>query len=104
MDRYQKVRATERSKDAFAHILNRAKTLQEDAEKKKRLATGECVVCFYSSRIGGSAITESSCQNCKKEMIFGSTCIDKLCSECAGKENLCKYCGADIDLKIRRSW
>jgi hypothetical protein len=104
MNRSQKVNATERSKDILGHILERAKTLQTDTEKQERLKQQECVVCYYSQKVGGSAMTNSSCKNCEKEMLFASTYTDELCIECAIGESLCKHCGADIELKIRRNW
>ncbi len=83
--------------------LENFKKAIEDTDKEKRLTKCECVVCFYAtSRIGGCAMTSAECANCKKDMMFGSTCVDLLCKECAKKLKLCCFCGSDIEYKNRR--
>ena len=72
-----------------------------DLEKIKRIAEQECVLCYYNSKIGGAAMTNSDCGLCEKAMMFGSTNVDKLCADCAKNHDLCKHCGADINLKKR---
>lgn len=72
-----------------------------DSDKAKRLEKQECQCCFYDSRIGGAAMTDSTCGLCEKTTHFGSTAVDKLCKECAKKHDLCKHCGADINYNKR---
>lgn len=72
-----------------------------DPDKNKRILEQECILCYYDSRIGGAAMTDSNCLLCEKIMHFGSTCVDNLCQPCAEKHKLCKHCGADINYKKR---
>ena len=76
----------------------------ENFKKKKHGVNGECKYCSYikTTRIGGSAMTESECGLCEKMMVFSSTVVDRLCRDCAERNLLCKHCGGDIDMKIRR--
>lgn len=74
----------------------------EDPKRKQRLQAQECVVCFGGSRIGGSAVTFRQCAHCDERLNSGNTNCDVLCIDCAKKAQLCKHCGADIDLKNRR--
>lgn len=82
--------------------IERAKLLIDDPKKVERNKKQECVVCFYLPRFGGASMTTTECAICSKEMSFGSTAVDIICYDCANKNNLCKCCGADIDLKNRR--
>lgn len=84
------------------HYLEHCKEVVEDSKQSERLDEQECVVCFYSSRVGGSAITYHMCERCGKEMSFSNTCVDILCEECASEMGVCKHCGADMEMKIRR--
>lgn len=82
--------------------LEYIKRYLEDPEKKERIKEQECVCCYYSSKIGGAAMTQTQCGLCEKEMYFGSTCVDALCQECAKNNKLCKHCGADMEYKTRK--
>ena len=84
-------------------LLDKITQCIEDPRKEERLAKQECVICFYFiNKIGGAAITHSNCINCNSEMVFGSTCVDYLCLECAKSMRLCIRCASDINLKNRR--
>jgi hypothetical protein len=83
-------------------IVERAKKITEDPDRKQRLEVSECVMCHTSGRVGGSMSTTVLCAFCDKELHFGSTCVDVCCLDCAKQYNLCKHCGSDIDLKQRR--
>ena len=72
-----------------------------DADKTQRLSEQECIVCFYNTKIGGAAMTDSPCGLCEVTMHFGSTNVDRLCTNCSINHRLCKHCGADIELKGR---
>lgn len=84
--------------------LEFADQLTNDPYKKKRLEKSECLICYYQpyGKIGGSAITHSKCECCDKDLIFGSTCVGVLCSDCAKKHKVCKHCGANLDLSTKR--
>ncbi len=82
--------------------LNRTIDAANDTSKQKRIDAQECQRCFYVGKMGGCAMTSSPCGLCEKDMMFGSTCVDRLCIECAVEHRLCKHCGGDIDMKQRR--
>ena len=42
-------------------------------------------------------MTTKPCANCGQEMLFPSSDTDVLCGECAGKLNVCKHCGQEMD-------
>lgn len=92
-----------RAKHQITSIIKRAENLKTDPEKQKRLEMNLCLCCYYvnNTRIGGAAITHRPCGLCERDMSFGSTATDVVCSDCAEANNLCKQCGADIELKNR---
>lgn len=96
------VYATERAKRNVNLILARAQEVKTDPKKGERVAANECIGCFYSSRIGGSAMTDRPCMSCGINQMYGSTYTDVLCLACAKNHGLCKHCGGDIDMKVRR--
>lgn len=81
----------------------RARLFLDDAEKEKREKEQLCVFCYYvASWIGGAAMTEANCGICQKISMYGSTCVDKVCKDCADNHKLCVHCGADREHKKRR--
>jgi len=96
------VMATERSKAKVNSIIELANTIQKDERKKERIKRHECKGCFYTSRIGGSAMTYRKCMSCGKNVLYSSTNTDVLCLECAATGGLCKHCGGDIEMRVRR--
>jgi hypothetical protein len=97
----------ERNTDTAVHygegsVLHALEFLR-DPRKKERKAACNCRFCYYlrGTRIGGAAMTTQPCGICSKDVMYGSTCTDKLCKECADEYKLCRYCGGDIDM-IRR--
>lgn len=73
-----------------------------DIYKELRVIAQECQRCYYITKVGGASMTTVLCGICEKEMMFGSTCTDTVCLDCAKKHRLCKHCGGDIDMKTRR--
>ena len=72
--------------ERYERILSLVK--DEDAEKRR--AKGECVFCYYlDGKIGGAAMTDANCAICDKITMYGSTCVDILCLDCAKKNRLC---------------
>lgn len=102
MDKSSLYRFTETSKRRLKETLEHSDNLRNDPDKKERIEAHECVVCFYGSRFGGAAMTEQDCMSCGEEQLYSSTATDVLCNKCAKDNNLCKHCGADIELKQRR--
>ena len=96
---------TERSRARYKAVLDLAEEMKTDTRKEDRLRKQECIACFYSSQIGGCAITNRDCMCCGENQIYGSTATDKLCLRCATEHNLCRHCGGDINMNTRRrSW
>lgn len=83
-----------------------AKSLQflSDGNKADRIRRGLCKTCFYFrlSRVGGAAMTSRPCGICGEEQHYGSTATDPLCLACANEWKLCKQCGGDSLMRIRR--
>lgn len=88
---------------AAVQHLNKLAMIVHDVRPVERREAQECRICFYDSKIGGAAMTNSNCKLCGVEMNFGSTNVDALCMQCAQSHKLCKHCGADVELKQRNS-
>lgn len=73
------------------------RNLRTDPTRDERLRMQQCKKCFYTTSFGGAAITVSKCDNCGKEMTFGSTNVDVFCMDCAIKLNACVHCGNDMN-------
>ncbi len=85
--------------------VRHALQMMTDPQKKERKTACKCVVCFYESgRIGGAAMTSQPCGICGEVQQFGSTATDPLCEKCAKEHALCKQCGSDVELRMRRGW
>jgi hypothetical protein len=99
------VSATRRAKRRNEQILQAARGLAEDHQKEARQASQLCTCCFYvvPVRIAGAALTTVPCGLCQTPCTFASTAVDRLCVECAKGHELCKRCGADIELREQRS-
>lgn len=83
--------------------LKLAEKLKSDGERKLRLEVQLCKACHYFSRIGGAAITHRECSACGEDQVYGSTATDALCLGCASKYDLCKQCGGDVEMQLRRA-
>jgi hypothetical protein len=90
------------TKGWMKEFLDLAHKRINDPHKQERIKQLNCVYCYYSGKWGGSRMTNVSCHICNDELMFGSTCVDRLCSACAFTYFLCKHCGADLELKNRR--
>jgi hypothetical protein len=111
MERYQPViepdelvrhilRITHRNKVSVAASLERARRLASDEDREKRLNVLLCPYCYYApATLHGAAMTYTNCRCCDGQIISGSTHTDEFCPACAKKHNMCKECGADLDLK-----
>jgi hypothetical protein len=102
MDVCHMVNATGMAKHHVEHILKLANAIQNDTCREERLKKHECIACFYGSHIGGASITEQPCGLCGKTEYYCSTSTDDICMECAKEHHLCKHCGGDLDMKVRR--
>lgn len=102
MSKATMVGATERAQQRIKAWLDLARSVETDARKSERLAQLECKACFYSSRMGGAAMTYRPCMSCGSNELYGSTNTDVLCTPCATAGDLCKHCGGDRELRARR--
>lgn len=102
MDQRSMAMATHLAKAQCESVINQAENIKGDRYKEARLKSQFCKACFYSSRIGGQAMTTRPCMSCGSPELYSSTATDKLCLACAQEGNLCKRCGGDIDLRERR--
>ena len=95
--------ATWRAGEGIKRTQKLSEQFTTDPERSERLEKQECMACFYCpSRIGGAAVTVGVCGLCDKEEVFGNTCVDVLCKDCANRHDLCIHCGGDIESKQRR--
>lgn len=94
--------ATEQAKAQVKRRLELAAELDKDSRKQERLLKNECKACFYSYRVGGSAMVTRPCMSCGTDQVYGSTATDVLCKECAKKHSLCRHCGGDLEMRVRR--
>lgn len=81
--------------------VEQAKKLVEDPQRAERLVACMCVCCFYIPRVGGAAMTSWDCGMCDFMGLHSSTAAPILCLPCAERRKLCRWCGADIDLRLR---
>lgn len=88
-----------RNKEYIEKLTAKLLRYYSDDNREGRRARGLCKCCAYvrTDKIGGAAITKCNCENCGCEMVFGSTCIDKLCNDCAVEIGHCKDCGQKLD-------
>lgn len=92
----------ERANSNAKELIQRALRYINDPDKQDRLSKQECIACYYSQRVGGASMTQCECGICSTEQMFGSTAVDVIFKDCAVKNQLCKHCGSDIELKNRR--
>lgn len=104
IDAVSVTRDTDTAKYIAEEGVKHALEFLADARKEKRQAACECKTCFYfrSGRIGGAAMTSANCGVCNKDMMFGSTNVDKICKGCGAKHQLCVRCGGDALMRPRR--
>lgn len=89
---------TERNSRSASSRCRPVDEYRGDNKRDARLAELECKFCFYlAGRIGGCAMTSANCGECQKDMMFGSTCVDYCCQDCAKAKGICKHCGAEMD-------
>lgn len=84
-------------------LLKRAKQIQEDLEKDKRISTNACVLCYYhpDGIIAMQAFHYANCACCDTEISSGSSHIDMICQPCAKEKDLCAECGANMDYGVK---
>jgi len=96
--------ATESSKRYYDATLAEAKKLTEDPDKNLRLIEQKCISCYYRGLVAGNAMTINNCNSCGVELKFSNTDVDRLCHTCAADHELCRKCGGDIKMRVRRKF
>lgn len=102
MNKVNMLRNTERSKDAVQHYIAIAEKITSDIERSTREKNQQCLSCYYIPRVSGSAVSSRPCMGCSVNIQHGSTSVPELCLDCAKKYELCRQCGGDIKLRVRR--
>lgn len=94
-----------RNREQMDILIARAMSYLMDSEKSKRLHAGLCSCCFYKgSGLAGQAFTEWNCRVCLKDQpSWPNTATPLACDKCSEKYKLCKTCGADLYLRVKRS-
>jgi len=66
---------------------------------------GYCKFCTFirPDPIGGAAITHVECGLCRTVVTSPTTAANILCHTCAETNELCRRCGADLDLANRNA-
>jgi ribosomal protein S27E len=95
--------ASSTAKRRVTYHLALAERIRSDSEKKDRIEACLCKACHYFSQLGGAAITNRECAGCGKDQTFGSTATDALCLDCANTHSLCKRCGGDREMRVKRN-
>lgn len=103
MKEWDVTKENENKKSWAEEYIEKAMDYLSDSGKKLRFERKYCKFCFYiASGIGGCAMTKSNCKCCGKEIMNGSTNVNRICNECSDEYNLCIKCGADLDYKSKR--
>jgi hypothetical protein len=100
IDAVSVMRATDFAKNYAQSTVEKGLLYLADPDKKTRL---ECPTCYYLlARIGGACMTTQPCGLCGTPQTYGSTATDALCETCARRDSLCKHCGGDLHMRVRR--
>lgn len=79
--------------------------LTTDLYREDRLASGQCRCCYYlkGDTVAGQAMTTWFCRLCGTRGLHANTNTPRLCEACSTTHELCRRCGADIDLRKHRT-
>ena len=107
-----KINAEKVSHETYFAINHAQETVEKalrflaDPDKVKRLEEVTCKRCYYiwTGRISGQAFTDVPCGICEMTVTYANTDTNKLCNDCAKKNELCAHCGADLHLRPRRKF
>ena len=94
--------ATRMSDSRVKYALELAENYAADPAHDKRIASQECLCCYYSISICGQGFTSYICRVCGEEKIHANTNVPKVCIECAKEQKLCHKCGADMNGNLYR--
>ena len=93
------------NREQMDFLIARAMSYLTDPERSKRREAGLCVYCFYrGSQMTGQAFTKWNCRACLQDQgMWPNTGTPMICNFCSDKHKLCKSCGADLFLRVKRS-
>jgi len=101
-------RSTKAGRDFVDSIIATAKAIATDSDHQHRMQKCLCKACHYrsmlSAGVAGAACTSRPCMRCGQNQHYASTATDVLCADCAKATDLCKKCGADMELRMRQTW
>lgn len=96
------VSATAKAHANVQEWINKAAVVRADMGRTNRLSDLQCKFCFYGSRWLGAGITTRDCTICGVESGYPTLDTDALCAPCAAANDLCKHCGGDRKMRVRR--
>lgn len=104
VDRYSYEWETGMAKAKEESMRARLAAFDADSDKPGRARKHECKCCFYlhSPRMAGQAFTKRQCGLCDEIVTHGNTNCPVVCDKCAALHGLCRNCGGDINMKVRR--
>ena len=96
---------TAMNREHIESTVRHVRDYEGDVHRERRLAARLCPWCFYFRRglLAGQAFTHWNCSACDKADCHSNTNHPYLCNDCSDKLGLCVTCGADIELKSRRT-
>ena len=101
--RYKYESATSDKKGYVKWLRELVQQIDNDTDKAGRISAAECPVCYYrKSKIGGARMTFRECAFCSGRISSGNTTIGIACVPCAKQHGICSFCGADLNLIMRR--
>jgi len=68
-----------------------------DPERKYSKEELCCKSCIPKIRIGGAAMTWSTCKICGKKILNESTAVNVVCEKCSIESRYCVICGNKIE-------
>lgn len=83
--------------------LNNYQMAIDDPDKGERIKDQRCQGCYYAGRLAlNSTIGRpAECAKCPDSFRSFHVTPDVLCLECAKRMQVCRQCGADLELKQR---
>lgn len=104
-DKHTMVTRTHVARSQVEAAVQRARDLDEDSDKTRRLARQFCKACHYFPRLAAQASAVQPCACCSAPQQYSSSATDALCPPCAKTHSLCKHCGGDLEMRTgRRNW
>lgn len=102
-DRYRYEWETGVAQGNVRKVQELADKLASDPDRPARMQKGCCTWCYYRpGPMVCNAVTKKPCDICDTPMQFGNSNVDAVCENCSKEHGICRQCGGDLNLKIRR--